>query len=268
MRGGFAAPVGLCVVAMGAVAAEPGAHADDAMPRGFVYLSEVDASIAQDIRYATRANFTGSPVDGYEAGACILTRRTAEALARAQRALAEKDAGLTLKVYDCYRPLRAVARFAGWAGNAAQKDSRGYSHPALRRRDLFPLGYIARTSGHSRGNVVDLTIASKERAQTPPAAAPLPVLPSTCTGPVNEREADSTLDMGTAFDCFDTKAHTSAPGLTAGMRRARLLLVEVMREAGFRNYAKEWWHFGHPAGDSGSAHDFVVRAPTAANKPR
>ena len=49
----------------------------------------------------------GRRVDGYEAPVCILTREAAEALARVQAELAPR--GLGLKVFDCYRPQRAVA---------------------------------------------------------------------------------------------------------------------------------------------------------------
>ena len=81
-------------------------HAQSALPPGFVYLRDVDPSIAQDIRYASYNNFVGHPLSGYEAPECILRQEIAAALKRVQAQLAPD--GLSLKVYDCYRPTRAV----------------------------------------------------------------------------------------------------------------------------------------------------------------
>ena len=42
-------------------------HAREMLPPGFVFLRDVDSSIAQDMRYATSDNFTGHPLPGYSA---------------------------------------------------------------------------------------------------------------------------------------------------------------------------------------------------------
>ncbi|MFA9550682.1 MAG: M15 family metallopeptidase, partial [Hyphomicrobium sp.] len=73
---------------------------------GFVYLRDIDPSIIQDMRYAGHDNFMGGPVQGYKAPECILLRSAAKALSRVQEDL--KSRSLSLKVYDCYRPKRAV----------------------------------------------------------------------------------------------------------------------------------------------------------------
>src|SRR5689334_9090392 len=86
------------------------AYARDMLPPGFVYLRDIDPTIVQDIRYATSDNFTGHPLPGYGAGECILRREAAEALRRVQAELAPEK--LSLKVYDCYRPTRAVRAMA------------------------------------------------------------------------------------------------------------------------------------------------------------
>ena len=83
------------------------------MPKDFVYLRDVDPSIEQDMRYASPNNFTGVTVEGYEAPECVLVRQAAEALKAVQVDVRAK--GFTLKVYDCYRPARAVAAFVEWA---------------------------------------------------------------------------------------------------------------------------------------------------------
>jgi D-alanyl-D-alanine dipeptidase len=64
-----------------------------------------------------------------------------------------------------------------------------------------------------------------------------------CMAPEGVRAPDNSVDMGTAFDCFDVKAHTHVGGLTEPQRANRAKLLETMGRHGFRNYAKEWWHF-------------------------
>src|SRR3974377_1110738 len=135
------------------------------LPSGFVYLRDIDASILQDIRYAGYDNFTGRPLPGYGAPECILRRDVAEALHRVQADLARKS--LSLKVYDCYRPTRAVRAFARWVQTPDEKRSKRFA-PHLDKRRLFALGYIAPQSAHSTGNAVDLTLVKLPVAPPPP----------------------------------------------------------------------------------------------------
>src|SRR6185312_8080698 len=110
-------------------------------------------------------NFTGHPLPGYDAGQCILARAAALALKRVQADLAREN--LSLKVYDCYRPTRAVAAMARWAANShASADTRRF-YPALKKDRLFALGWIAAHSAHSRGVAVDLTLVPKGSPQPP-----------------------------------------------------------------------------------------------------
>ncbi|MET0381203.1 MAG: M15 family metallopeptidase [Methyloceanibacter sp.] len=207
------------------------------MPKDFVYLRDIDPTILQDMRYAGRDNFTGEPVPGYDAPECVLLRPAAEALASVQADLRAK--GLTLKVYDCYRPARAVAAFVEWAKEADDPAAKATYYPNLPKSALFP-DYIATRSGHSRGATLDLTIvmiASEPEAETE-TATPLP-----CTAPQQERGSDGSLDMGTSFDCFDVEANTAAPGLSPDEQDNRATLLEAMRARGFKNYPLEWWHF-------------------------
>src|SRR5579862_3546710 len=79
---------------------------------GFVYLRDIDPTIVQDIRYSGPRNFTGARVPGYGAAECILLVEVAEALKLVQSDLKPRD--LSLKVYDCYRPVRSVKAFIEW----------------------------------------------------------------------------------------------------------------------------------------------------------
>jgi zinc D-Ala-D-Ala dipeptidase len=208
-----------------------------AAPSSFVALDEVDDTILQDMRYATTYNFVGRRIDGYREPLCILTRRAAKALERAQDAVREK--GYTLKVYDCYRPQRAVDHFVRWSENGNQRMKREF-YPRVDKTRLFDDGYIARRSGHSRGGTVDLTLVELPAKPQPIwTRREFGLVP--CTAPKRRRFPDNSIGMGTSYDCFDTKSHTE--NATGRARRNRLLLKRAMEDAGFEPYANEWWHF-------------------------
>jgi D-alanyl-D-alanine dipeptidase len=210
----------------------------ESRPGHMAYLRTVDPSIEQDIRYASAHNFTGHPLDGYAAPECLLSLEAAKALARVQTAL--RGEGYGLKVFDCYRPSRAVAdmgRFATEPGDPLK----GEFYPRLDKKDFWRLGYVARVSNHSRGGTVDLTLTGPDAlpAHTwTPSAKPVD-----CTAPYGQRWHDGALDMGTGFDCFDEPAHTDNPTINAVARQNRQKLSSAMEKEGFVGYSKEWWHF-------------------------
>ncbi|MGV9255156.1 M15 family metallopeptidase [Streptomyces sp. NPDC003697] len=212
---------------------EPGA------PQDFVALSTVDPTIIQEIRYFTPHNFVGERVDGYRQPLCILTRPAAEALHQAQRQLLRR--GYTLKVYDCYRPQRAVDHFVRWAQDLGDQRMKGEFYPDVDKTRLFQDGYIAEKSGHSRGSTMDLTLVKLPAKPTPPYTPRMPLVP--CYAPRAERFPDNSVDMGTGYDCFDTLAHTLDPRVQGQQRANRLLLKSTLEALGFVNLAEEWWHY-------------------------
>ncbi|WP_250637373.1 M15 family metallopeptidase [Lentzea guizhouensis] len=123
---------------------------------GFVNLRDVDPTIRHDIRYFSAHNFVGEPVDGYREPLCLLTKPAAKALRRVQREVLRR--GYTLKVYDCYRPQRAVDHFVRWAKDLADERMKIEFYPRVDKTRLFEDGYIAEKSGHSRGSTLDVTI--------------------------------------------------------------------------------------------------------------
>lgn len=205
---------------------------------GFVLLSEIAPSIQQGIRYATANNFLGRPVNGYFVNACVISEAAAVALARVQQQAV--NLGYSLKVYDCYRPQHAVDDFVRWASDEDDNLMQSRFFPALNKDELFPQGYIAERSGHSRGSTVDLTLVPLDTQQ--PAASPLGG-GYDCRGSVMQRYPDNSIDMGTGYDCFDEKSHTDNPDVTATVRANRDLLRDLMEQSGFENYSQEWWHF-------------------------
>ncbi|CAM5294557.1 D-alanyl-D-alanine dipeptidase [Streptomyces sp. TSRI0384-2] len=210
-------------------------------PRGFVALSDVAPTILQEIRYTTPHNFVGEPVDGYRAPMCLVTRPTAEALKRAQRGLLRE--GYSLKVYDCYRPQRAVDHFVRWAEDVADERMKAEFYPRVEKSRLFEDGYIAEKSGHSRGSTVDLTLVKLPAKPTRPYLPGEPLRP--CFAPRDQRFPDNSVDMGTGFDCFDTLSHTDDPRVTGAQRAHRDLLRSALAGEGFTNLPEEWWHFTH-----------------------
>jgi zinc D-Ala-D-Ala dipeptidase len=202
---------------------------------GFVPLADVDNTILQDMRYATNYNFVGRRIDGYRDPTCILHRRAARALRRAQNRVNEQ--GYTLKVYDCYRPQRAVDHFVRWSENGNERMKREF-YPRVDKARVFDLGYIARRSGHSRGSTVDLTLVKLPAKEQPQWSREEFGLVS-CTAPRKRRFPDNSIAMGTSYDCFDTRSHT----FSGRARENRLRLRRTMERAGFAPYDNEWWHF-------------------------
>jgi zinc D-Ala-D-Ala dipeptidase len=231
------------------------------LPADFTFLRDVDPSISQDIRYAGFDNFVGHPLPGYNAAECALRRLAAESLKRVQEELAPR--GLSLKVYDCYRPDRAVRGMASWANDGKPSGNKRF-FPRFDKSELFARGYIAASSTHSRGISVDLTLVETGKRSERKFDAAASYGP--CNGPAEDRAPDDAVDMGTSFDCFDPQSYTASPSITPDQRRWRALLNETMSGHGFKNYYREWWHYTYGVVPGGAALDFLISPrPTLGN---
>jgi D-alanyl-D-alanine dipeptidase len=256
---GFSASAGMrnlkqiVVVALLGAGWGPTAATAQNLPSGFVYLRDIDPTIIQDIRYATANNFVGHPLAGYGAAECVVKREVGLRLKAIQQELAKDK--LSLKMFDCYRPQRAVMDMVRWSRNGNETAAERRYNPAFRKADLFRLGYIAAYSGHSTGSALDLTLvdlSADNSARFDPAK-----FYAACTAPVEARPPEGSIDMGTGYDCSDVRSHTNAPTATPAQRKWRTTLVAAMRKQGFVNYWKEWWHFSLP-GVGGQAYDFPI----------
>ncbi|MEO6842289.1 MAG: M15 family metallopeptidase [Bradyrhizobium sp.] len=255
--------IGLVLIMMTlAVPALAGSTLPQGLPKGFVYLRDIDPTIVQDIRYAGSHNFVGRPIKGYRAAACILSERAATALKTVQGMLAEKK--LSLIVWDCYRPKRAVDDFWQWSKDSARAEMKAEFYPRTDKQNLFARGYLATRSAHSRGGTVDLGLVPSSFASSPPPA-PLPALKA-CTLPKGERFADGTIDLGTGYDCLDVLGRTSNASVGETALRNRQLLKSTMARAGFRPYAREWWHFELVNEPYRQGFDFDVSAPASSSE--
>jgi D-alanyl-D-alanine dipeptidase len=211
----------------------------DKLPEAFVDIQKVIPDVVLDIRYYGPHNFVGERVDGYLAPKCFLTKEAAEALANVQQDL--EPYSLSLKIYDCYRPQRAVNHFVRWATEIENIKTKKEFYPTVDKRNLFKDGYIDSKSGHSRGSTVDLTIVPL------PAPRQADYIPgqqlSECYLPAAKRFGDNSIDMGTGFDCFHELSHTANTNIGRRQKINRLLLKSLMEKHGFRNYDMEWWHY-------------------------
>jgi D-alanyl-D-alanine dipeptidase len=207
----MAVPV-IWVLAMYAGVAVSGDKSDQ-LPDGFVYASDIVPDIVCELRYFGELNFAGRRINGYKANKCILTREAAYRLKEVQDEL--RDSGSGLKILDAYRPQRSVRDIVNWARDIDDINQKAEYYPDINKEDLFAKGYIAQSSGHSRGSTVDLTIVVK----------------------------GAEIDMGSPFDFFGKESGVEYQNLTPKQRANRALLKNLMEAHGFKSYRKEWWHF-------------------------
>ncbi len=186
-----------------------------ALPLGFAYVDAVAPGVIIDMRYASNNNFIGDVIDGYEAPKCILTREAASALRNVQDELARYS--MSLKIFDAYRPQRAVDHFVRWSKDLSDVRMKKEYYPEIDKDLVFKGGFVWTKSNHSKGSTVDLTII---------------YMPS-------RKE----LDMGSHFDFFGSVSWTECSRISQVQKANRLLLKSVMEKHGFVNYEKEWWHY-------------------------
>ncbi|WP_417450236.1 M15 family metallopeptidase [Kordiimonas sp.] len=195
-------------------------HAVSAAPvhEGFVDLGDYIPGIVIEARYAGHENFMARPVKGYHTNKAFMSRAAADRLKLIQKRLS--DCGLTLKVFDAYRPQRAVDDFMDWIKDRDDTLGKQRYYPDIDKDRLVPEGYIAERSGHSRGSTIDLTIAA-----------------------IAEDGSVLELDMGSPWDFFGPISHALSLDVNMQQRANRALLRTLMVNHGFKPYEAEWWHF-------------------------
>ncbi len=194
-------------------------------PEGFVLVTEAVPDAILEIRYYGTYNFVGERINGYEEPIALLTNEAAAALKEVSDDV--KSMGYRLKIYDAYRPQRAVDHFVEWSQDPGDTAMKQYFYPMFEKPALFENEYIMAKSGHTRGSTVDLTLFDM----------------------ATEKE----VDMGGTFDWFGEESHPdfSAPELvfqsdstlTEEQFNNRMILREAMMRHGFKPISSEWWHF-------------------------
>lgn len=181
----------------------------------FVSISQVIPDAILEIRYHSTYNFVGARIDGYDEPIALMTTVAADSLKAVSDELLAQ--GYRLKIFDAYRPQRAVDHFVRWAQQVEDTLMKPYFYPDLDKSRLFPEGFICAKSSHTRGSTVDLTLFDM------------------ATG----RE----VDMGGTFDWFGPSSYPSYTDLTDEQLRMRHLLRDAMLRHGFLPFDTEWWHF-------------------------
>ena len=184
-------------------------------PSGFVLLGEFVPHIVQEIRYYSTYNFIGDRIDGYEEPCALATVEAARALKSAAAELLVQ--GYRIKLFDAYRPARAVKHFVLWGIEDQDVRMKPYFYPDLEKQSLFAEGYIAKRSSHSRGSAVDVTLLDMKTGKE--------------------------VDMGSPFDLFSEISHPDCRDITGEQYENRMLLQKTMVRNGFRTLDCEWWHF-------------------------
>ena len=185
------------------------------LPDGFVYADEAVPYCLVDAKYAGEDNFLGRPVAGYHQPFVVLTTQAAERLVNIAELMYLE--GYRLKLFDSYRPQRAVDDFVAWGKDVNDIRQKHIYYPNEEKAAMFEKGYIAARSGHTRGCAVDLTLVDKNTLID--------------------------FEMGTIFDYMDSQSYHGAAGITMQQTKNRQLLCDVMCNNGFRLYREEWWHY-------------------------
>ncbi|MBQ9312607.1 MAG: M15 family metallopeptidase [Bacteroidales bacterium] len=182
----------------------------------FVNLAEAVPDVILEIRYYSTYNFVGKRIEGYLEPTALLTKQAAKTLKEVSDEV--KQMGYRLKIYDAYRPQKAVDDFVRWSKDDNDTIMKPYFYPYLNKNVLFKQEYIMEKSGHSRGSTVDLTLFDM----------------------TTEKE----LDMGGTFDFFGIESHPDyKQKITNEQYNNRMILRNVMIKHGFKPISSEWWHF-------------------------
>ncbi|MBR0531559.1 MAG: M15 family metallopeptidase [Bacteroidales bacterium] len=181
----------------------------------FVNITDVIPDAILEIRYYGTYNFVGDRIDGYLQPTALLTKRAADSL----KAVSDDaiSMGYRLKIYDAYRPQKAVDHFVRWAADIPDIRMKKYFYPDLDKSVLFEQEYIMEKSGHTRGSTVDLTLF--------------------------DMNTEKELDMGGTFDWFGVESHPDFGGITHQQIHNRMILRSLMLRHGFKPLSSEWWHF-------------------------
>lgn len=181
----------------------------------FVNISDVAGDVVLELRYYSTYNFIGDRIDGYLEPIALLTKEAAAALKAASSEAVRN--GYRIKIYDAYRPQRAVEHFVRWAKDLNDTRMKSIFYPEVSKENLFLEGYIAEHSGHSRGSTVDITLFDMAKG---------------CEA-----------DMGGYFDYFGEISHSDYKELDEKQYNNRMLLRRIMVNCGFTPLREEWWHF-------------------------
>lgn len=180
----------------------------------FVEIEYLIKGIIIDMRYNSNYNFVGEKIDGYLDNCALLTLDCANALKKVNEEFL-KD-GYCIKVFDAYRPYRALLHFEKWLKND-DESMKEFFYKDLSKLELMENNYVSLLSSHTRGSTIDMTIV--------------------------DLKTNKELDMGSSFDEFGIKSNYNYKFLTQEQLKNRYYLREKMKKYNFKPLDSEWWHF-------------------------
>ena len=209
------------------------------LPKGFVYINDIDKSIKVNLKYYGSDNFLGRRVQYYKANKGIMTEKAAIALSKAQKIFLSK--GYSIVVYDAYRPDSSVKYFVEWMKDEKDNIRKKYHYPYVgKKKDMMDI-YISSRSGHSNGSTIDLSIIEINKELLAESIYEERIF----NGTIYPFNNDNTIDCGTSFDLMDPASWSDNNNIdfTEAQKQNRKLIRDVMESVGFKVLKEEWWHF-------------------------
>lgn len=190
-----------------------------------VDVQELNSDILVDLKYSTTDNFVG--VDMYsDLETAYLERAFAERVVRAQQLLQQRHPQYTLLIYDAARPI-SVQRAMRKAVEGTELES-----------------FVAdgtRGGRHNYGVAVDLTIATLDGTPLDMGAGFDDFTEAASVKGTADSSDPATRTVKVYRDYINNLAERGVISREAAANR--ILLIEVMHDAGLYPYRREWWHF-------------------------
>lgn len=170
-------------------------------------------------------------IPGYNGSRCIIEIEMAKQLSMIQNKLTPQ--GLSLRVYDAYRPQKAVNFFTEWSQLPETPIVKQRHHPRAEKKDFHELSYLSQTSSHTLGTAVDVTIIyNKELFRKDKEQHLLGLWDP------------QSLDMGNVgYLAFDERSWHAFDKLTVTQKENRKLLHDMMIGHEFELLETEFWHY-------------------------
>jgi D-alanyl-D-alanine dipeptidase len=199
----------------------------DAMMREYnlVDIRELNSDILIDLKYSTTDNFVGVDMYG-ELETAYLEREFAKRVVRAQHILKQRHPEYRLLIYDAARPISVQCNMCKVVEGTEFED------------------FVAdgtRGGRHNYGVAVDLTIATLDGKPLDMGAGFDDFTEAASVKGTADNSDPSTRTLEVYRDYINSLAKRGVISYEAAANR--IMLVEVMHEAGLYPYRREWWHY-------------------------
>lgn len=193
---------------------------------GLVNIQELNKEILVELKYATTDNFVGKNMYGALTTA-YLDASFAKRVVEAQKILSKRNGRYSLLIYDAARPI------------SVQRTMRRLVE-GTELQDFVADG--TRGGRHNYGVAVDVTIYDEKSGLPLDMGTPFDSFKDAAAvkgTPDNSDPTTRTIEVYRAF----VRQLQEKGSITKVQADNRILLLEVMLEAGLVPYRREWWHF-------------------------